>query len=165
MTISIVVATGKNGEIGKDNQLLWKIPKDMTHFKNLTIGETVVMGRKTFESIGKLLPHRTNVILTSQENLDTGDGRCIIAKTPDEVLDLMNFFSQDFYIIGGAEIYKLFLPHVDKVFLTYVDHEFEADTFFPKLNEDEFELIAPEKKGVKNKENPYDYYFREYQRK
>lgn len=132
----MIVIVGKNREIGYKNKLLWDIPEDMAKFKKLTTEHVVVMGDKTFESIGKPLPNRINIIVTKDKNYKIPKG-CFIAhsieeaKTKAEELDNKG----EFFIIGGGTIYKLFLPLADKLYITEVDDAPEADTFFPDYSD------------------------------
>ncbi len=141
--ISIIVAIAANGAIGAKNDLLWRLPNDMKRFKELTTGHTVIMGRKTFESLPKgALPNRTNVVITRNpkavfkdceifDNLDTAISR---HKNENEV-----------FIIGGANVYEQAMDFADKLYITYVHHAFEnADTFFPEINKDEWIMTESE---------------------
>ncbi|WP_226681674.1 dihydrofolate reductase [Sutcliffiella horikoshii] len=157
--ISIIVATDRNNLIGKDNDLPWRIPADLAYFKKITMGSTIVMGRKTYESIGKPLPNRRNIILSRQEFHADG---CETFHSLEEVQRL-NKDDEELFIIGGAHIFKEALPIADLLYLTYIDEEFEGDTYFPEVNEHDWELISTEK-GIKDKKNPYDYYFKKYKR-
>lgn len=126
--INIIAAVGKNLELGKRGTLIWNIPNDLKYFKNLTLGQTVVMGRRTLESIGKALPERKNIVLTS-EDLDIDN--IIIIHNYKEILDL----NEELFIIGGQSIYKLFLPYADNLYLTEIDEEcMDADTYFPEFD-------------------------------
>ncbi len=120
---------GKNRAIGRNNKLLWNIPDDLKHFKKITTGHAVIMGRKTFESIGRQLPNRANIIITRDKNFKA-DG-CVISHSLDEALDLAKQKNEEIFIIGGGQIYEQALPHADKLYLTIVDDEPKADTFFP----------------------------------
>ena len=131
MIVSILVAVDENNAIGKDNQLLWHLPIDLKRFKQLTSRHTVIMGRKTFDSIGKLLPNRKNIVVTRQENL-TIPG-CQIAHSLAKGLDFCKN-DQQVFIIGGAEIYRQAIALCDTIFLTRVYHTFEADTYFPVID-------------------------------
>lgn len=125
--ITIIAAIGKNNELGKDNKLLWKLPKD------LKTGSTVVMGRKTFESIGKPLFNRDNIVITRSKEFD----RCAKSDDINFVMNTMNMFEEDnIFIIGGAQIYKQALEsnYVDELDITLVDGEFDADVFFPEID-------------------------------
>lgn len=127
--ISLIAAVGKNYELGKDNKLIWHFKKDMEYFKEVTTGKTVVMGRKTYESIGRPLPNRRNIVITSRmlEGVET-------VKTIDEILDMQD----DIFIIGGASIYSEFIKYADKIYLTLIDKEYDADTYFPTFDENQF---------------------------
>ena len=131
--ITIVVAISENNAIGKDNQLLWHLPADLKHFKNKTTGKTIIMGRKTYDSIGKPLPNRRNIVITRQQGLQFAGIE--VVNSLDEGLALCKD-ENEVFIIGGAEIYKQALPLVDKIELTRVHQEFEADAFFPDLDQE-----------------------------
>lgn len=133
--ISIIAAIGKGRELGKENQLLWKIPEDLKRFKELTLGHPVIMGQKTFESIGKKLPERENIILTQDEKFRADD--CEICYSIGEALEKANsYFTDEIFVIGGGQIYKQFLPLAGKLYLTAVDSEDpSADTYFPDYSE------------------------------
>ncbi len=150
MYISFVVAMGPNREIGLDNKLLWHIPEDLKNFKKVTTGKMIVMGRKTFESIGKPLPDRANVVVTTDESF-ARDG-VIVAHDPMMVLDLALEAETDLedenfevMIIGGAQIYKEFMPYVSKIYLSEVPYSGECDTFFPEFDKSEWSTIHEEK--------------------
>lgn len=157
--ISIIVATDKNNLIGKDNDLPWRIPADLAYFKKVTLGSTIVMGRKTYESIGKPLPKRRNIILSRQEFHADG---CETLHSIEEV-ERFNVDGEELFIIGGAHIFKETLPIADFLYLTYIDEEFEGDTYFPEVNEQDWELVSSEK-GIKDEKNPYDYFFKKFKR-
>ncbi|MEJ1517084.1 dihydrofolate reductase [Bacillus cereus] len=127
MSFSIIVATSKNGVIGVDNQLPWHLPQDLKYFKKQTIGKTVIMGRKTFESIGKPLPNRHNIILTRDQNYKP-EGVTVFTDIHKLIASLSN--NEEHMVMGGGEIYKLFLPFVDKIYQTLIDVELEGDTRF-----------------------------------
>lgn len=129
-TISIIAAIGKNRELGKDNKLLWHIPEDMKRFRKLTQGHTVIMGRKTYESIGNPLPNRTNIIITRDHDFKVKG--CITAHSLEEAIEIGKKYSPDeIFIIGGGQIYSQALPYTDKLYLTIVEKAYDADTFFP----------------------------------
>lgn len=128
----MIVVHGKNREIGKDNQLLWKLPKDMQRFKQLTTGNIVVMGRKTYQSIGKPLEKRTNIVITSQSLYDKN---IVVCHNKTHVLKLAELVNTDIFIIGGQTIYEQFLPFADFLYITKVDDTKEADTFFPDYSQ------------------------------
>ena len=132
MIVTIVVAIAENHAIGKDNQLLWHLPKDLKHFKEITSGGTVIMGRKTYDSVGKPLPNRRNIIITRQQIEIAG---CEVVNSLQAALDLCREHKEVF-IVGGAEIYKQAMPLTDKIYLTIVHENFEADTYFPEISKD-----------------------------
>jgi len=141
MTVTIVVAIGENNAIGKDNELLWYLPKDLRHFKTITNGHTIIMGRKTFESVKKPLPNRRNIIITRNTELSIEGAE--VVHTIDEALEISKEDGEVF-IIGGAEIYKQAMKHTDKIFLTVVHESFEADAFFPEIDTNLWEETASE---------------------
>ncbi len=161
MLISIIAAMGKNKVIGKGNALPWKLPADMEHFKTLTKGKPIIMGRKTFESVGKPLPDRTNIIITRDQNYK--DEGCIVAYSTEEALKAAEN-SEEVMICGGAQIYKEFLPKADKMYLTLIDADFEGDAYFPEYNPEEWEETSYEE-HERDAENQYNYTFLVLRRK
>ena len=136
MNITLVVAASDNNVIGKDNQLLWHLPKDMRFFKNTTWGLPIVMGRKTFESLGnKVLPGRLNLILSNQKNIKT-NGATLVHSLQDAVNLAAKQDYKQLMVIGGGQIYELALPLAHTIMLTRVHTTIEGDAFFPALNED-----------------------------
>ncbi len=131
MRISIIAAVSKNGVIGKNNSLPWKLPSDMKKFKELTIGKPVIMGRKTFESIGKPLAGRINIILT--RNSDFNAEGVAIVNSPEEALQMVAD-QDEIMIIGGESVYGQFLPQASRIYLTRVDSDFDGDSFFPPMD-------------------------------
>jgi dihydrofolate reductase len=130
--ISLIAAIGKNNELGKSNTLLWHLPADMKHFKDVTTLHPVIMGRKTFESIGKPLPNRRNIVITRNVNYKK-DG-VELAYSLSEALDLFPDQNEEVFIIGGAELYKQTIPVADKLYITHIDAEDKnADAFFPEI--------------------------------
>lgn len=160
--ISMIAAIGKNNVLGVKNSLPWRLPADFKHFKELTTGKPVIMGQKTFESIGSPLPNRKNIIMTLDENLKL-DG-CIIAHSIDESLRAAED-AEEVMICGGASIYRQFLPLANKMYLTLVDAQIEgADAFFPEFNREEWrELERIENKA--DDKNEYNYTFITLERK
>lgn len=153
--ISIIVAYDKNLAIGKDNQLVWKQSNDLKRFKELTTGKTIVMGRKTFESIGKPLPDRKNIVLSRKK----------IEIPGVEVIDDIDRISDsDYIVIGGSEIYKLFINKVDTIFATEIDCEIDADSWFPSINKQDWNIVFKQK-HLKDEKNQYDYEFINFVRK
>lgn len=140
MIVSIIAAIGKNGELGLQGQIPWHIPADFKHFKETTLGHHLIMGRKTFESIGKPLPGRKTIVLTrGQKKIEGVD--CVSAAS--KALDLCAQRGEDeVFIAGGGEIYNLFLPHAQRLYISEVDFEGEADAFFPKINLDHWNEVS-----------------------
>ncbi len=161
MKISLIVAMDKNRVIGKENDIPWRIPKDWEYVKNTTKGQTIILGRKNLESIWRALPDRRNIILTRDKNFDF-EG-CEIAYSIEDVFKLCKD-DEEIFIFGGEQIYTMFLPYVEKMYITKIHHEFEGDTFFPEVNFDVWNEISIEK-GVRNEGNPYNYDFYVYERK
>lgn len=127
--INLIAAVGRNYELGLSNRLIWNIPEDLKYFKEMTTGKTVVMGRKTFESIGKALPNRNNIVLTRKDIKIDGVN---IVNNYEEVLNT----NEETFIIGGESIYKLFLPFADNIYLTEIDQSSEADSYFPSFDKE-----------------------------
>jgi dihydrofolate reductase len=144
MIISMIVAMGPLGEIGLNNKLLWHIPEDLKSFKKITTGKTIVMGRKTFESIGRALPNRKNIVLTRDLHFLANDVEVIHDPLMafDMALEYNESDESELIIIGGAEIYNLYLPYAQKIYLTKVDYDGPADAFFPKILESEWKEIS-----------------------
>ena len=161
--LSLIVAVAKNNVIGKDNALIWHLPEDLKRFKEITSGKTIIMGRKTFESLGRILPKRKHVVLCRSGCLDISDERVEIVKDVSE-LDKYITDSDEHFVIGGATIYKLLLDKVNKMYITRINEEFEGDTFFPEFDESKWEIIEKEK-GIRDEKNPYDYEYITYVRK
>jgi dihydrofolate reductase len=158
MKISLIVAQSKNHVIGKNNQLPWHLPADLQHFKKLTMGHHMIMGRKTYESIGRALPGRTSVIITS--NKDYKAEGCIIVHSLKEALEVSKKDSEVF-IIGGAAVFMESLRLADKIYLTDILENFEGDVFFPKLDFLSWKLVQREHHEPDEK-NKYSYSFSEY---
>ena len=143
MTLSIIAALGRNRAIGYQNQLPWRLPADLQRFKRLTMGHHMLMGRKTFESIGRPLPGRTSIIITRQ--LDYEAEGCLIVHSLDEAIALAQTRSeQEAFVIGGADIYAQALPLADRMYLTWVEAEPVADASFPAFDENEWEASEQE---------------------
>ena len=158
--ITLIAATSENNALGKDNQLIWHLSEDLKRFKRLTQGHAVVMGRKTFESLPKALPNRKNIILTRNKEFQA-EGAWV-AHTVEEALNLTDGDEQPF-VIGGGEIYSLLLPFADKIELTRVHDTFEADTFFPEINLQNWDLIK-EEKHFSSVDQPYAYSYLTYKK-
>ena len=151
--ISIIVAVAKNGVIGDKNSLLWHLREDMIHFRTTTSGHPVVMGRKTYDSIGRPLPKRTNVVITRDTNLAIED--CTVVHSLDEAVAMFDK-SEEVFIIGGAQIYKQALPLADRIYLTVIDKEYEGDTSFPEIDYSAWnEISREEHSGGEEFEHPF----------
>ncbi len=161
--VIIVSAISKNNALGKNNDLIWHLPADLKRFKKVTTGHHIIMGRNTFESIGKPLPNRTTIIVTRNKNYFK-DG-CLVAYSVEEAIKLAGN-DDKIFIIGGAQIYKYAIENklVDKLDITLVNEEFEADAFFPEINLQEWQETNREDHKA-NEENKYDYSFLSYERK
>jgi len=149
--INVIVAYDKNLAIGKDNTLVWRQSADLKRFKELTTGNTVVMGRKTFESIGKPLPNRRNIVITRQDIQIEG---VEIIKSIEEIKNI----EEDIFIIGGGEIYKSCLLFADRIFATEIDCEIEADTWFVDVDMSEW-VVESKSEHKSDEKNQYDYSF------
>lgn len=162
MSINLIVAHGTNREIGLDNKLLWRLPEDLTRFKKLTFGHTVVMGRKTFESIGKVLPDRDNIIL-SRKPVWTFPKGVKVVKNIDSILRMSK--DKEIFIIGGMEVYRAFLPYADGLYITKVDGTFKADTYFPEYKHllEKYELLG-EEEHILDSKNAYTTNFQIYKK-
>jgi dihydrofolate reductase len=140
--ISIIVAVAKNFAIGRNNDLLWHIPEDLKRFKRITLGHPVIMGRMTYLSLPfRPLKNRTNIVITDNP-VESFDG-CITVHSIEEALNLCNE-NEESFIIGGGSVYRQFLPHCNKLYLTMVHKDFEADTFFPTLDLSQWKLVEKE---------------------
>lgn len=160
--ISLIAAIGKNNELGKGNTLLWHMPADMKYFTKTTLLHPVVMGRKTFESIGKPLSNRRNIVIT--RDLSYKKEGIEIKHSLNEVLDLFPDNNEEIFIIGGAELYKQTIPIADKLYITHIDAEDrDADTFFPEINKKEWQEIFREEHEPDEK-NAYRYAFVNYEK-
>lgn len=163
MIVSVIVATDLNNGIGKNNQLLWHLPADLKFFKNTTTGHSIIMGRKTFESIGKPLPNRTNIIITRNKELKI-EG-CIVVKSIEDAINYCKEINEtEAFIIGGGEIYQQAIHLADKIYLTKVLHTFDADTFFYELDKNTWKLNSQED-FKKDEKNAFDFSFQVWERK
>jgi dihydrofolate reductase len=141
MKLSQVVAASTNNAIGKNNQLLWSLPNDMKFFKNTTWGMPVIMGRKTFQSLGKPLAGRTNIIITHQQNWHP-EGAQVVHDIKEAMIAASHTDAKEAYIIGGGEIYRQTLPMTERIYLTRVHTVIDGDTFFPAIDEQDWELLS-----------------------
>ena len=158
MRLSILVATAKNRVIGKNNALPWHLPADLKHFKALTMGHPIIMGRKTYESIGRLLSGRTNVIVTRQKAYQVAGA--ITANSIDDALKVCQAGvegNDEVFLIGGAELYRQTLELCDRIYVTEIQQDFDGDTFFPAFSMEEWKEIAREKHF--SEDSKLDYHF------
>jgi dihydrofolate reductase len=161
MILSLVAAAGNNNVIGTNNKLPWKMPADMKFFMNLTIGHPVIMGRKTYESFGRPLKDRRNIIITRDKKYTVSG--CDVVNSLDEAL-LLTKSDNEVFIIGGAEIYRQSIAIADKIYLTRICHDFEGDAYFPPIDETEWKEISHLEQNTDEK-NPYPFAFLEYIKK
>lgn len=161
MNISIIAAVSQNNVIGIKNSLPWKLPADMKHFREITLGKPVIMGDKTFESIGRPLPKRINVVLSFNKNYNAPG--CIVVHSVQEAMDVAKQENKEIMIIGGASIYKQFLPLANKMYLTFIHADFEGDTYFPEYNKNEWKEINRIDHQIDEK-NSYPYSFVELEK-
>ena len=160
--LSIIVAIANNNVIGKDNKLIWHLPEDLKRFKKITTRHTIIMGRKTFESLGRVLPKRKHVILCNDMELNIDNENVIVLEDISLLKEYIDSEEENF-VIGGATIYKLLLPFAQKMYITKIDEDFVGDVYFPKINEEEWKIIQ-EEQGIKNEANPYNYKYITYLR-
>jgi dihydrofolate reductase len=160
LKLSVIVAVSANNVIGNKNQLPWRLPADLKLFKKITMGHPVVMGRKTYESIGKPLPGRTNIIITHQLNYEVPN--CIVVNSLQEAIDLCKE-EDEIFIIGGAEIILQVLNSADKIYLTRIHHDFPGDTFLPLINLKKWKEILRQDFEADEK-NPYRHSFLELEK-
>ena len=160
--ISLIAAIGKNNELGKKNALLWNLPADMRHFRETTKGHTVIMGQKTFESIGRPLLNRRNIVVTRNDNFQAEGVE--ISKSLENILESFKNYEGEVFVIGGGQIYKQSINKADKLYITHVDMEDkEADTYFPEI----IPIVWNEIKHneyKKDSENPFNYTFSVYEK-
>jgi dihydrofolate reductase len=134
VSVTIVVAVARNGVIGADGGLPWHLPDELRLFKETTLGHVLVMGRRTYESIGRPLPGRTTVVVTRDRDWSPGAGEVIVAYGIEEALERAAAIDEEVFVVGGGELYAAALPHTDRLLLTHVDHEPDGDTTFPQVD-------------------------------
>lgn len=161
--LSTIVAIANGNVIGKDNKLIWHLPEDLKRFKRITTGKNIIMGRKTFESLGRVLPNRKHIILCNDMEMNIDNENVEILDDISKLEKYINSEEENF-VIGGATIYKLLMPYVNKLYITKINQDFEGDVYFPEIKETEWKEISKEK-GLRNDENPYDYEYITYVRK
>lgn len=160
--LSIVVAKAKNNVIGKDNHLLWHLSEDLKRFKELTTGHTIIMGRKTFESIGKILPNRKHIIFSQNPDFRVHEENVQVVHSLLEIQDLIEG-KEEAFVIGGAMIYNFLMPYVKKMYVTEIKQEFDGDAFFPIIDSEKWKETS-RTTGIKNEENNLDYDFVTYEK-
>tara|TARA_Y100000768_G_C23937049_1_gene663110 strand:+ start:441 stop:932 length:492 start_codon:yes stop_codon:yes gene_type:complete len=162
MSIKLICAVSKNNVIGNKNKLPWNLSEDLKRFRKLTNDNVIVMGRKTYDSIGRPLPNRENLVLSKNKKLKIDNVK--VFSSPKEILDFYYTKKRknDLFIIGGTFIYELFIDYCDYLLITYVNKEFEGDAYFPKVDWTEWELVSEEIK-YDEKEN-LNYFFRDYKK-
>lgn len=161
--LSIIVAVAKNNVIGKDNKLIWHLPEDLKRFKKITTGKNIIMGRKTFESLGRVLPNRKHIVLCNDMELSI-DNENVEVLEDISMLDKYINSDEENFVIGGATIYKLLMPYCNKLYITHINEEFNGDVYFPEIDANIWKVVE-EEEGLKNDENPFDYKYVTYVRK
>ena len=161
--ISMIVAAASNNAIGKNNELLWNLPADMKYFKNTTWAMPVIMGRKTFEALGKPLAGRYNIVITRNESFKpAGSVRVSSIESAVEAAEVM--CTNEIFIIGGGKIYEEAMPITNRIYLTRVHADLEGDTFFPQLKESEWQIVSTHD-FYKDAKNAFDYTFEIWERR
>lgn len=161
--ISFILAMDENRVIGKNNQLPWHLPEDLKFFKRTTMGHPIIMGRKTYESIGRPLPGRENIIITRNRNFQSDQCK-VLYSVEDLLIYCAENPNEEYFVIGGAEVFKQLIQHVERLYITFIHEQFDGDTFFPSINMKEWELTSREQ-GLQDEKNPYQYEFLIYDRK
>lgn len=159
--LSIIVAKAKNNVIGNNNALIWHIPEDLKRFKRLTTGHTIIMGRKTFESLGRILPNRHHVILCNDMELNIDDENVEVLEDISELKKYIDSEEENF-VIGGATMYRLLMPYCKKMYITEIDRDFEGDVSFPEIDLNKWKVVKREK-GPVDEENDFDYEYVDYE--
>lgn len=162
MTISLIVAAAQNNAIGKEGGMPWHLPNDLRHFKNLTWGMPVLMGRKTFESLGKPLPGRKNIVISRQPGW-SASGAVVVKSIEDALFVAREADMKEVMVIGGGEIYKSLFDRAKRIYLTRVEAEPEADTFFPVIDPQQWHLMS-QKNHEADEKNAYNYSFQVWER-
>jgi dihydrofolate reductase len=161
MKISLIAAVAQNGVIGAENRLPWRLPGDLAQFKSTTMGHVVIVGRRTFESIGRPLPGRRMIVLTHRDDLDLPGVRT--ARSVDEALALAAG-EDEVFVAGGGEVYRAFMPRADRIYLTCVEANVEGDTRFPEIDPLIFREVSGEAPLIQGKKDDYPFTFRLYER-
>ena len=160
--LSIIVAKAKNNAIGKDNKLLWHLSEDLKRFKKFTTGHNIIMGRKTFESLGRVLPNRHHIVLCNDMEMNIDDENVEILKDISMLDKYINSAEENF-VIGGATMYRLLMPYANKMYITEIDKDFDGDVYFPEIDLSEWKVIDKEE-GPEDKENDFEYEYVTYER-
>ncbi len=163
VVISFIVAVSENNVIGKDNKLPWYLPTDMKYFKNMTWGMPVVMGRKSFDALGKSLMGRTNIVITRNKNWKA-DGVEVVQSIDQAITLASQTDAKEIYIIGGGEIFQAAMPSADKIYRTLVHENFEGDAFFPEIKQEEWKLVS-NRDCEPDEKNAYALSFQVWERK
>ena len=161
--LSIIVSKAKNNVIGKNNELIWHLPEDLKRFKELTIGHTMIMGRKTFESLGGILPNRKHIVFTNNPDFKVENENVEIVHSMLQIQEYIENKEENF-VIGGAMIYNLLMPYVTKMYVTQINKDCDGDAFFPRVDDEKWKEIE-RIPGLKDKDNNIDYEFLTYERK
>ena len=159
--LSIIVAKARNNVIGKDNKLIWHIPEDLKRFKNLTTGHTIIMGRKTFESLGRVLPNRHHVVLSRDKDFNV-DNENVEVLSDISLLEKYMNDEEEHFVIGGATIYKILMPYCKKMYVTEINEDFDGDVTFPEIDMNKWKVVKREK-GLKDEKNPFDYEYVDFE--
>ncbi len=161
--ISFIVAMDNNHVIGANNQMPWHLPRDLKFFKEKTTGNTIVMGRKTFQSLGRVLPNRHHIVVTNNKEVELPEEVEIIYHLEEIVTMSQEMGEKELFVIGGGTIFTQLLPYAERLYITLIDETFEGDVYFPTFDTTEWKLVSKEK-GIKDDKNQYDYYFCQYDR-
>lgn len=160
--LSIIVAKAKNNTIGKNNKLLWHISDDLKRFKKITTGHTIIMGRKTFESLEKVLPDRKHIIFSQNPDFKVNDEHVEIVHSMLQIQEYIESEEENF-VIGGAMIYNLLMPYVSKMYVTEIDKEFDGDAFFPRISSEKWKEVSREV-GPEDFNNNFKYEYVVYEK-
>lgn len=163
MILSLLVAASKNNVIGKDNKLPWHLPNDLKYFKNLTWGMPILMGRKTFDSIGKALPGRKSIVITRNNDWQN-EGVYVVHSIEEAVQKAEGYGVKEIFVIGGAEIFKTALPDANRIYLTRIHQNFDGDVYFPEISQDKWQLTSSRFCEADEK-NAYNHTYQVWERK
>ncbi|HLS61684.1 MAG TPA: dihydrofolate reductase [Virgibacillus sp.] len=161
--ISLLVAMDRNRVIGFENEMPWHLPKDLAYFKEKTIGNSIIMGRKTFDSIGRVLPKRNNIVLTRSKD-EFPEGVTVINDVELIQQWAAAYPDEEYFVIGGGDLFEQILPYADRMYITEIDEAFKGDTYFPEFSKTDWQLIE-KTAGEKDDKNTYDYAYLQYDRR